>query len=79
MSKAHVERTPTSLEGPMVVANSNKSDSHNFEEKLAASSIGQGLREIEELGLDHHLLHLEQEMVPPWKREPCPECGRDYA
>jgi hypothetical protein len=49
----------------------------SFEEKLAASSIGQALDEIEELGLDHHLLHLEEEMKPVHKRKPCPECGKD--
>lgn len=58
-------------------ANPSKSGSDkSFEEKLAASSLGHGLREIEELGIDHHLLHLDEEMKPPHKRKPCPECGK---
>lgn len=58
-------------------ANELTSGPESFQEKLDRSSIGHAQREIEELGLDHHLLHLEQEMAPKWARKPCPECGRE--
>lgn len=48
-----------------------------LDDKLERSSIGAALREIEELGLAHHLLHLDEEMKPAHERKPCPTCGRE--
>ena len=39
-----------------------------IDELIAASSIGDGLRDIEERGIDAHLADLEQEMAPKKKR-----------
>ena len=50
----------------------------DFQDKLEKSSIGEAMKEIEGLGIDHHLEHLEEEMKPPWKRRStCEKCGRD--
>lgn len=40
-----------------------------IDELIAASSIGDGLRDIEERGIDAHLADLEQEMAPKKKRK----------
>jgi hypothetical protein len=45
-------------------------------EVLERTSVAEGLREIKEIGLEHHLLHLAIDMAPPQARKPCPECGR---
>jgi len=44
-------------------------DERSIDELIAASSIGQGLADIKERGIDAHLEDLEQEMAPKKKRK----------
>lgn len=44
-------------------------DERSIDELIAASSVGQGLADIEERGIDAHLADLEAEMAPKKKRK----------
>lgn len=41
----------------------------DFEGLIARSSIGAAIADIKERGIDAHLVDLEREMIPHWRRE----------
>ncbi len=46
-----------------------RSQREDFEGLIARSSIGAAIADIKERGIDAHLIDLEREMSPPWKRD----------